>query len=273
MPRYSVIIPTYGRPRYLEVAIQSVMKQTVSDFEIVVVDDCSPKPAAVPNDPRVRLVRTLRNGGSGAARNLGVREAHGEVLTFLDDDDWWLPHRLELAEAALHRAPIALCWQSDRAGRHLDGNVHDTILDATTPNFGATAIHRDCWLPIDESYRAGQDLAWWLAVSKLYAVATAPAQGLAVRAHDDPRTGYGRRERIDASLRLMAENLQYFESHPRACAFRWHRIGIMHAAIGDSAQARVAFMRALRTSPSLRDLVHLARTVIPPEAHQFVGPR
>jgi hypothetical protein len=256
---FSVVVPTFGRPQFLSDAIASVLRQSVDDFEVVVVDDCSPVPVVLPEDSRVRLVRADVNGGAGAARNLGAEAAIGEVLTFLDDDDTWTPSRLRYAASALERAPVAVCWQSPDSGRRLEGDVFDSILDATTPNMGATAIRRKAWVPMDPTYRACQDIVWWLDVAARQDVATHAAQGLVYRKHSGIRSGYGTDQRIRESLRLLHERAAYFDEHPRAAAFRWKRIGRMHWSLGQRREARSAFYRAWRLRPNLADFGHLIR--------------
>ena len=99
-PCVSVIIPTYNRPAQLRRAIASVLAQTFCDFEVIIVDDCSPGDATraiaeSANDARVRYVRQPKNTKVSAARNRGIREARGEYLAFLDDDDEWVATKLE----------------------------------------------------------------------------------------------------------------------------------------------------------------------------------
>ncbi|MBI4259617.1 MAG: glycosyltransferase family 2 protein, partial [Actinobacteria bacterium] len=102
-PLFSVIVPTHGRPAYLAEALASVAAQTIEDWEAVVVDDASPEPVEVPDDPRFRLVRRDENGGPGAARNSGLAAATGRYIAFLDDDDLFTPDRLEVALEGLQR--------------------------------------------------------------------------------------------------------------------------------------------------------------------------
>lgn len=87
----SVVMPTRNRPRLLREAITSVLRQTHQSFELLVVDDGSgPETAAVLeelDDPRIRWFRRERNGGGGAARNIGLAHARGEYVTYLDDDN------------------------------------------------------------------------------------------------------------------------------------------------------------------------------------------
>ncbi len=98
MPRVSVIIPAFNAEEYIEQALRSVLDQTYDDWEIVVCDDCSTDATAErvrSFGDRLRLVRTGANSGPAAARNLAIAHSSGELLAFLDSDDYWLPAYLE----------------------------------------------------------------------------------------------------------------------------------------------------------------------------------
>ncbi len=90
MPLVSVIIPTRDRPRYLPEAIASVLHQDFGDFELIVVNDGEAL-APLPPDRRIRHLENARRGAV-AARNLGVDNARGGIIAFLDDDDRWVDH-------------------------------------------------------------------------------------------------------------------------------------------------------------------------------------
>lgn len=262
MVTFSVVIPTRDRPNLVRTALRSVLEQTLDDFEVIIVDDGSVEPLEAPTEPGVRLIRSVTSLGPAGARNLGAGLANGEVLAFLDDDDTWTPGRLSFAAAALERAPVATCWQTSSGGRVLEGNVHDEILDTTTPSLGATAILKSEWVEMDESYASCEDLAWWLDVTSDLEVATHQVQGLRVRRHDGPRPAHGLEQRIEDSRRMLTERSTYFGSHPRARAFRWKRIGVMATRCGDYKLARRAFLTALRLRPNLADIGHLARLAV-----------
>lgn len=99
MPAVSIITPTLNRIDFLRRALDSALAQTYGDLEcVVVVDGPSPEMSAfvaAHPDPRVRLVQREENGGVAAARNTGIAEAQGRYIGFLDDDDIWLPQKLE----------------------------------------------------------------------------------------------------------------------------------------------------------------------------------
>lgn len=100
VPRFSVIVPAYQVQAYLHACLESVLAQSYPDFELIVVDDCSPDACgAIADefaalDPRVRVVRLARNEGLGPARNAGMERAGGDYLVFLDGDDTLVPHAL-----------------------------------------------------------------------------------------------------------------------------------------------------------------------------------
>lgn len=110
----SVILPTYNRAPFLERAMGSVLAQRRPCGELLVVDDGSTdntadlvaRWAASASVP-VRYLHQ-ENRGAAAARNTGIRAARGELLAFLDSDDWWLPNKLELQAAALADNPGTL---------------------------------------------------------------------------------------------------------------------------------------------------------------------
>lgn len=103
----SVIIPLYNKSATIERSLASIAAQTYSDYEVIVVDDGSsddgPGKVRAWNDRRVRLL-TQANAGPGPARNLGIREAQGELLAFLDADDEWLPEYLAESVRVLNDA-------------------------------------------------------------------------------------------------------------------------------------------------------------------------
>jgi glycosyltransferase involved in cell wall biosynthesis len=105
-PLVSVILPTHNRAYCLPSAIGSVLGQTYKSFQLIIVDDASTDQTesliAGMDDPRIEYVRNARNLGAAAARNVGVRQAVGELLAFQDSDDQWLLEKLEFQVRRLH---------------------------------------------------------------------------------------------------------------------------------------------------------------------------
>jgi glycosyltransferase involved in cell wall biosynthesis len=108
-PAVTVLIDTYNHERFIEEAIVSVLDQNFprSDVEIIVVDDGSTDRTAeivAKFEPRVRLIRKA-NGGQASAFNAGIPEARGEIVAFLDGDDWWAPNKLSRVMQAMSADP------------------------------------------------------------------------------------------------------------------------------------------------------------------------
>jgi teichuronic acid biosynthesis glycosyltransferase TuaG len=99
--KISIITPCYNSENYIEQTILSVINQTYENWEWWIVDDCS-KDQSVEiirnfNDPRIHLIALEKNAGAAEARNIGLRNASGRFITFIDSDDVWLPHFLKTA--------------------------------------------------------------------------------------------------------------------------------------------------------------------------------
>lgn len=95
MPKVSVIMPSYNASSYLEAAVHSLFGQSFTDWELLLVDDCSkdnsPEIAKAfeKKDKRIRFIQKESNSGSADTRNTGIRNANGEYIAFLDSDDLW----------------------------------------------------------------------------------------------------------------------------------------------------------------------------------------
>ena len=116
----SVIMPVYNtQGDFLREAVESILNQTLADFELLIIDDCSTNPETAKilksfDDPRIRLLQTPCNGGAAAARNLGLREAKGKYIAFLDSDDISYKERLAKQAEYLERHPEIGCVGSAR---------------------------------------------------------------------------------------------------------------------------------------------------------------
>ena len=128
----SVLIDTYNHERFIEQAIVSVLEQDfpAADREIIVVDDgstdCTPE-IVKKFEPRVRLLRK-ENGGQASAFNAGIPECRGEIIAFLDGDDWWAPRKLRaVAEALAGDAAVGLVGHGITEV-YADGREHAELL-------------------------------------------------------------------------------------------------------------------------------------------------
>ncbi|MFI7076954.1 glycosyltransferase family 2 protein [Micromonospora sp. NPDC049903] len=109
-PQVSVVVPTFARPALVTRAVRSVLAQTVTDIEVIVVvdgpDAATGAALAEIGDPRVRVVELPGRGGAPNARNTGVREARAPWTALLDDDDEWLPTKLAVQLDVARRSRV-----------------------------------------------------------------------------------------------------------------------------------------------------------------------
>ncbi|MFH1858292.1 MAG: glycosyltransferase family A protein, partial [Candidatus Omnitrophota bacterium] len=178
MPKVSVIIPTYNRAHFLQRAIECVLKQTFSDWELLVVDNGSTDDTEPlvhqlqKKDARIRYLFEKRKGLSHA-RNLGFKEARGEFIVFLDDDDEWEPEKIKKQTAALESNPeIALVtcggWRINELGEVID----EIPRFGWTPSFKSLAME-GCGIPSPSSVMIRRSCLWEVGVfSTKYCIAS-----------------------------------------------------------------------------------------------------
>ena len=188
LPLVSVIIPTYNRSSLVLEAVDSVLKQTFRDFELIVVDDgSSDGTAEALNLYKDRFVYRLQdNRGVSAARNQGIRMARGQWIAFLDSDDLWLPEKLETQIHFFSQNPEALICQTEeiwiRNGRRLNplkkhqkfsGDIFGPSLRLCLVSPSAVMIKKDLFERVgyfDEALTACEDYDLWLRISAQFPI-------------------------------------------------------------------------------------------------------
>lgn len=232
MPRVSIIVSAYNTLKTLPETVDSLLRQTYGDFEVVVVDDGSTDGTAEwvmsLHDPRIRLVRQLNRGLAGA-RNGGIAATESEYVGFCDGDDLWEPEKLAEHVAFLDANPdVGLTYSGSML---IDVNGHPTGLTQTpkagrvTPrdvllrnpvgNGSAPVIRRACLDDIvfrpqgdtrdqwfDESFRQSEDIDCWVRI--------ALTTSWRIAGTDEPLTRY----RI-VSSGLSANLMKQFETWTR----------------------------------------------------------
>lgn len=129
----SVICPAYNSAKYLDDAIQSVIRQTHRKWELIIVDDCSEDCSLTIArefaglDPRICVLEMATNGGGAAARNRGLEFAKGRWIALLDADDWWLPRRLEASLTAAKKYNSKLTCTAYRPTSD-NGEIHGPLI-------------------------------------------------------------------------------------------------------------------------------------------------
>lgn len=174
----SIIIPTYNQRGFLANAIDSALSQSYKDIEIIVVDDNNPGTearmktenlmSAYSNNPKVYYIQHEHNKNGSAARNTGFRASKGNFITFLDDDDYWAPNKLEKQLSYLEKHPefdAVYCYLmvngAKNPNRCYEGNiVKPYLMNYVSLQTSAMMFTRKAVVAIngfDESFRRNQD--------------------------------------------------------------------------------------------------------------------
>ncbi|HOW42471.1 MAG TPA: glycosyltransferase family A protein [Candidatus Omnitrophota bacterium] len=192
MPKVSVVIPVFNRAQLIGNSARSVLAQSFTDLELIIVDDGSTDGTAAAlealqrTDARIRLVRHERNRGEAAARNTGIRAACGEFIAHHDSDDIWLPQKLERQVRFLESAPaetgLVYCsFRIHRGATVLDyppeqvkqrqGRLHEVLIKGNFIGTPTVLMRRECFDKaglFDEALPHLVDWDLWLRVSREY---------------------------------------------------------------------------------------------------------
>ena len=195
-PRVSVVMPVFNVAPYVAEAVQSVLDQTFTDFELVIVDDGGTDNSIAIcqtfDDPRIRIVHQ-QNRGLAGARHTGIAQRRGDLIALLDSDDRWRPEKLMLHVIHLDAdTSVGVSYSGSRfidADGHVLKQAQRPLLEAVTPHHilcrnpvgnGSAAVirraaldqivHADAKEPgrpryFDESFRQSEDIELWIRMS------------------------------------------------------------------------------------------------------------
>ncbi len=189
MTEVSVIIPTFNRARKVCRAVRSVLNQTFSDYEIIVIDDASADDTGRRLEEfagSIKLITHGENRGVSASRNSGIIRSKGQYIAFLDSDDYWLPEKLETQIRFFRENPDALICQASeiwiRKGRRVNpakkhikpsGDIFVSSLKLCLVSPSAVMIKKPLLDEVglfDEEFPVCEDYDLWLRISHKYPV-------------------------------------------------------------------------------------------------------
>jgi glycosyltransferase involved in cell wall biosynthesis len=288
MPRVTVIIPTYNRAHLLLEALDSVVAQTFTDYEIIVADDGSTDMTAdvvAQYGSSVRYVVSPHRGAAGAyARNLGLQHARGDYVGFLDSDDRWLPQKLARQVALLEANPDCHWCYSDAVAFDHETNADlyrysethvmaqgDVLVPLFRGNFIASItplFRRELFDKVGDFWPTPKLTDWdmMLRIAGQYHLLYLPEVTAQVRIHrqrvTDAAQGMAAYDAgVQVLQRALARNPQrlkpvYRNAHARLCL----RSGLWSARQGDVATARILFARAVWLEPGFRPIAYWLAT-------------
>lgn len=256
-PAVTVVVPTYNSAAMLQEALESLIRQTRTDWEAIVVDNYSNDDTleriARLNDPRIRAI-SFKNGGIiAASRNVAIREAKAPLVAFLDADDIWLPHKLEdqvpvfdahpdidlvygIAELFGNTHPLAAEYgvmprPSAAALDHM-ALRRQNVVACSTVIVRTRVLHAIGGLDEDPAIRTICDHDLWLRVSEVGKMALVPRINMRYRIHPggasrDPRE---QEQRVRALFQKRGwQELTYAFPKQKSLAFRAARGGALFA--------------------------------------------
>jgi glycosyltransferase involved in cell wall biosynthesis len=273
----SIVVPAYNVASVISRAIESVLDQTFTDFEVVIVDDGSRDDTAsvvkqFQSDSRIRYVYQSNKGLPGA-RNTGIQNSEAELIAFLDADDWWLPTKLEVQVRAMERNPDAggcfvgatLVFPDGRqertssSSRWAKETMYTRLLfgPAVTGSGSSMTIRKKCFDIVgtfDESMKALEDRDMWLRLAAQFPIIAIdnPLVFIA-RAGPDNMTSDGRR--MARGAEILQQNIerdmpqQHRHLLPRVSRHSYLRIATDYLSVGEHLLCWKFCIKALTAYP------------------------
>jgi teichuronic acid biosynthesis glycosyltransferase TuaG len=191
----SIIMPAFKVERFISDAIRGVLSQSFGDWEMLIVNDCSPDDTArvmrdwASRDSRIRCLQTERNCGPAVARNIALQSARGQYIAFCDSDDIWLPEKLERQLSFMKYGDIAFSYTSFRrinseGSRHgIERSVppslsYHQLMKNTAIVTSTVILDRFKVGPFQMPNVGAEDFALWLSILKVGQVAHGFPQAL-----------------------------------------------------------------------------------------------
>lgn|GEM_PF-2237522 len=258
-----MIIPTFNRSNLVRRAANSVLAQTLGDFELIVVDDHSPVPASealagIP-DARLHIIRHETNKGGPAARNTGILQSRAGLIALLDDDDEFLPDHLEklLAKLAVCSAKTGVIHGGirflDPDGKviresipSLRGNIRSNLLRGEKDSNVMGLIRRECFAHagmFDETLASCQDWDMWLRISEWFEFDFIPDIVAVYHCHNTQLSN-SLNTLIKGRTRMVEKHRVLFAQDPQVLLIHLKRLGKLNARKGNWNEAWRRFTEA-----------------------------
>ncbi|MCK4786748.1 MAG: glycosyltransferase [Desulfobacteraceae bacterium] len=271
MPTVSVIIPTYNRAHVLGRSIQSVLNQTFQDFELIIVDDGSTDDTeTLVNRLRSKKIKYIRHqvnqGGSVAPTpNTGLRLAKGDYIAFQDDDDEWIPEKLERQMKVMCTAPpevgvvYARCTKYDSLGNYIpplkvakkEGYLFKQLLNECYIQWTTALIKKECFNKvglINESMLYARDWEFLLRVSQHYQFLYIDDPLVII--YELPESRRLKHERLIVDIQRILE--MYFpqiKQDRKVLAKYYYHIARLSCMLGRIGQGRHYYLKSLKAYP------------------------
>ena len=243
----SVITPTYNNQATIALSIESLLNQTFTNFELIIINDGSQDATldivSKIQDSRIKIF-SYPNSGSSVSRNRGISHAVGEFISFLDADDLWTPDKLSSQLSALYSNPnaaVAYSWTDhiDDDGKFLCPGTHVTASGDVLPkllvmnfieNGSNPLIRREALIAVgefDPSLVAGQDWDMWLRLAARYHFVAVPSPQILYRiSHKSHSSNLPRQQKycvqlLDRAFSQAPASLQHLKPQSMANLYKY----------------------------------------------------
>ncbi len=267
-PLVTVVISTYNRAHLLKRAINSVLRQTFTDFELIIVNNASTDNTEEiinifkAKDNRIEYIAHDKNMGGPAARNAEIKVAKGMYIALLDDDDEWLETKLEKQVQCMDKASkdVGLIYVGTEiidnlTGRILKkqmpqhkGDVYQRLLLGTIlGSVSSVLIRKECFLKVgmfDEELTSCQDWDMWLRISQEYLFDYVPEVLVKIYMHDI-QISNNLAAMIPGRTRMVEKHREEFSKYPDILIIHLKRLGKLHCINGTWKEAMDWFKQAM----------------------------
>lgn len=201
MPTISVIIHTFNNEKFIAETVESVLRQTYNDYEIIVVDDGSEdgtRDALLPYMQKIRY-HYKENGGIASAKNAGISLSNAEFIAFLDHDDLWVPDKLKIQMEHFNNNPqvglVYAKYTSFKSDKELrtkpkkgySGWIFKELLSKSFIQTSTVIVKKECLNavgPYDESFKLADEYDMFLRVAKRFQCGFVDKELTRYRVHD-----------------------------------------------------------------------------------------
>lgn len=275
----TAVITTYKRgPAMVLRALNSILQQTLKDIEVIVVDD-SPDDYSFRDDVKamvleqrdihkeveIRYIQHEKNLGACAARNTGLAAARGEYIAYLDDDDEWLPEKLEKQILLMNDPDVALVYcgrlrQDDTTGKAIiekteyhRGDVFKSLLDHNFIGSTSFPLARTEALKgiggFDILLKSAQDYDVWLRIAKKYSIDFNKEPLVIYHVHEGEQITSNPQLKIDGLERINEKYREYIDKDAKLWWIRNIGIAPYYAANGEKKKANSIWWKCVTKCP------------------------
>jgi len=285
-PHVSVIILTYNRAPVLGRAIKSVFGQSYQDFELIVVDGCSTDNTEEIvksfEDERIKYIKQGANRGISDARNIGIRSSKGDYIGFLDDDDEWLPNKLEMQVDLLDRLPedygvVYSGCRTEQDGKIVgeyypayQGDVYYQMLRQGFIGTSTILIKRSCFRVagfFDEELPSCEDWDMWIRLAKDYKFEYVPDILAVYHIHGNQMT-FDHLKFIIGTKGVLNKYHEDFSRNRIILSEQYRYLGALYYLTGDKAEGTRFMFKSIKLNPLQNGIVHVFAALLIPNIYK-----